>query len=396
MAKTVLTDITVQRTRPPSVGQIELVDEKLPGFRLRISQGGTRTFVLVFMMNGVRRRVTLGRYPSTSLGMARSKALEMLYRVSEGDDPKPPPRRDEGRQKFESVVEKFLELHCQRHNRLVTQRDTERILRRRFVSVWGDRDVTTIGKRDVIDVLDSIIAEGTPSAANHALSAIRKCFNWSVERSIITASPCAGIEKPSRETSRDRVLDDQELISIWRAADRVGFPFGAIVQVLMTTAQRRSEVAQMRWSQIDRAAKNWSLPAELTKSNRAHLVPLSSLTMTVLKTLPRNDGADLIFPGRLGGDRPFSDFSSGKRLVDSIAQVRDWTLHDLRRSAATGMAQLGTQPHVIERLLNHMTGTLGGVAGIYNRFGYQPEMRDALQLWSNHLSRLVATKGDEP
>jgi integrase len=241
-------------------------------------------------------------------------------------------------------------------------------------------------------VLDDTVEQGLPSAANHALSAIRKFFNWCVERGMLETSPCQGIKKPANNNARERVLDIDELAAVWKGASLVGYPFGPIVQLLILTAQRRNEVAQMQWSQIDLNAATWSLPSELTKNKRPHVVPLAPQSLALLKSLPRFT-SDYVFPAR--GEHPaFAHFSRGKVRLDALAGVSEWTLHDLRRTTATHMAQLGVAPHVIERLLNHISGTFGGVAGVYNRFQYLDEMRAGLTAWEARMAEALARHND--
>ena len=205
-------------------------------------------------------------------------------------------------------------------------------------------------------------------------------------------SPCQGVKAPSKVGSRHRVLSEAELTRIWLAAELFGYPFGRLVQLLLLTAQRRSEVAGMRWSELDLSKAYWHLPPgnedRKHKSSHPHTIPLGSRIIEILASLPRVH-EELVFPAR-GKDNPVSGYSKWKQKLDNVSGVRAWTLHDLRRTAATQMASLGVPPHVVERILNHTTGTLGGVAEIYNRFAYLPEMADALDLWSRHLDQLIA------
>ncbi len=191
--------------------------------------------------------------------------------------------------------------------------------------------------------------------------------------------------------SRDRVLSDAEIVAIWWVADRMGYPFGRLVQLLILTGQRRAEVGGMRWQEVDPLKGQWELPPGMQdrrhKSERRHLVPLSSQVLGILQSLPRVHD-ELAFPAR-GKENAISGYSKWKRKLDQLSGVKNWTLHDLRRTAATGMAAVGVPPHVIERVLNHSTGTLGGVAGIYNRFQYLDECRQALERWSQHLESLI-------
>ena len=234
-------------------------------------------------------------------------------------------------------------------------------------------------------MLDGMISR--PSAANRAFAAIRKFLNWCVERGYLEHSPCSGMKAPSKVISRDRVLSDEELTAIWLAAEKMGWPFGRVVQLLVLTAQRRNEVSGIRFQDIDQEEGLWTQPAMGNKSGRLHVVPLSPLALAIIRALPRVHD-ELVFPAR-GKNNPVSGYSKWKHKLDQLSGVKNWTLHDLRRTAATGMAGLGVPPHVVERILNHKTGVLGGVAGIYNRFAYQQEMSEALNQWSQHIENLI-------
>ena len=394
MALTALTDLSIRKLTARPDERVEVFDSKLPGFGLRIFPSGVKSFVVFYRHQGVLRRVTLGRYPVLSLTEARRKALAVLSKNSLGEDPKPKKPDPLSERHFDLMVEEFVQRHCAQRNRPRTARETERILRVTFVGAWGDRDMRAIEKSDVNTVLDALVARGNPSTANHALAAIRKFYNWCVARDYIAISPCAGISSPGMTTSRDRILSDDELRSIWLRADGSGFPYEVIIKLLVLTGQRRGEVTGMCWGEIDLAARVWSIPAERTKSNRAQILPLSSVAVSVLLDTPRLSDK-LVFPA-LGRDAgSFSGFSKAKRRLDDASGVAEWTLHDIRRTVATGLARLGVAPHVVERILNHTSYSLGGVAGIYNRFGYLPEMRMALDLWSIHVSSLVVTRADD-
>jgi integrase len=268
--------------------------------------------------------------------------------------------------------------------------ETERLLRREFAKRWSKLPVDQITKRTVSDVLDGIVRRGAPSAANHAFAAIRRVLNWCVEQGHLPHSPCIGMRAPSRVISRDRVLSDEELTAIWRSAEQMGWPFGRLVHLLILTAQRRDEVSSIRWQDLDQDEGLWTQPAMGNKSGRIHVVPLSRPALGIIRALPRVHD-ELVFPAR-GKDNPVSGYSKWKRTLDQKSGVRNWALHDLRRTAATGMAALGVPPHVVERVLNHRTGTLGGIAGIYNRFAYLPEMSQALERWAQHLDGLILQK----
>jgi integrase len=384
----VLTELTIRKLSPRDGKRVEVWDEKTPGFGVRVSPSGTKTFVLMYYVGQRKRRLTLGRYPIISLAGARRMALDALNRVANGSDPQAERRNARTSLHFNEVVEDFVNTHAAQHYRPSHAHETARLLRARFVAAWAQRDIKDISKGDVIKLLDNVTGAGTPSAAIHALATIRKFFNWCVERGIVEANPCANLSRPALVGSRDRVLDNDEVAAVWAAVNTLDAPFSHIVRLLLLTAQRRGEVAGMHWSEISFEERMWSIPASRTKSNRAQLLPLSPLALSVIASIPRVDD-DIVFPARGNASAHPSGFSKVKRRLDELSGVTDWTLHDLRRTVATHMAGMGVAPHVIERILNHTTGILGGVAGIYNRFQYLPEMRAALELWGQHIERLI-------
>lgn len=390
MAKSALTDLAIKGLVPRKTGIYDAFDAKVPGFAVRVFPSGAKSFVLLYRQQGRLRRLTLGRYPVLSLSEARKLAQRALNGVAHGGDPQQTKIEERrGGFGFDATVERFIDTHCRRFNRPTTAHETARVLRSQFVARWRSRDVREITRGDVIAELDRIIDGGAPSASNHALSAIRKFFNWTVERGLIETSPCMSMTKPSPHRSRDRVLDDAELAAIWRAAPQEDYPFGPIVRLLILTAQRRGEITDLLWSDIDFDNQTMTIPAERTKSNRRQVLPLTQAALDILAGLPRFPD-ERVFPAQRGGRGTFSGFSRCKRRVDDLTGISDWTLHDLRRTAATGMAKLGVAPHVVERILNHTSGTFAGVTGVYNRFGYQPEMRAALDVWA----KFVADRAD--
>ena len=382
-----LTELTLRKLSPASGTRVEVWDEKIPGFGVRVSASGTKSFVLMYYQSGRKKRVTLGRYPILTLAEARALARSTLNRVAHGEEPQSAASRQSFL--FEQVVEEFIDTYAAQHYRPSHRNEMARLLRSRFVSKWRGRQISEIGRADVISMVEGVAKDGAPSAANHSLAAIRKLFNWCEDRGLIASNPAAKIKRPAPVLSRDRVLDDAEVVAIWKATAEIGAPFEHIVRLLLLTAQRRGEVCGMKWSELNFEKATWSIPAERTKSNRAQTLPLSPLAMTVIKSVP-NVHDIAVFPARGNDSAHPSGFSKIKRRLDQMSGVSGWTLHDLRRTAATHMASLGVAPHVIERILNHTSGLLGGVAGIYNRFQYQPEMRAALDVWASQIERLAS------
>lgn len=386
-----LNDIFVRNLPIPAEGRAQYPDGKLPGFGVRVSSNGLKVFYLTYRLHGRSRRLILGRYPFKSLAKARAEAHTAIGQIADGIDPQgdgadAADTRSADALTFAQALDQFVDLYCGQHNRASTAAETERILRSVFLDPWSNRAISAINRGDVLTILDAIVGRGKPSAAIHAYAVIRKFFGWAVERGLIEASPCLNLKPPAKKRSRERVLSDRELVKLWKASQAEGYPFGAIFQLLLLTAQRRGEVVGMRWSEIDLKVGLWTIPSERTKNGKTHALPLTPRVRAILKTLPRFE-SEFVFPARGKPEQSYSGYSKGKRGLDAEAKLFDWTLHDLRRTAATGMAQLGVAPHVVEKILNHSTGTFAGVAGVYNRFEYRKEMREALALWAAHIKK---------
>ena len=395
MAKpSALTDFAIRNLRP-TAERYEIWDSKVTGLGVRVSQTGTKTFVVLYRHRGHPKRLTLGRYPVLRLEDARRLANEALRSVAHGSDPQADKTAARDATTFQQALDQFIRLRCKRHNKPSTAKNTEDTLRSGFGKKWANRDMRDISKADVIKVIDGYSERELHGAANHALTAVKTFFNWCVARGIITANPAVTIPRPSPAGQRDRVLTPGELKAVWTAAQNCGFPYGSIIQLLILTGQRRGEVTGMRKAEVDLKKKLWVLPPERTKNSREHALPLGKLTIEVIKAIP-NLNDTYMFPARGNDNASFSGFSKLKSQIDEDSKVSGWTLHDLRRTAATHMAALGIAPHVVERLLNHTSGTFAGVAGIYNRFQYLPEMQDALGKWEAFLIELIGPDLEHP
>lgn len=382
-------DLMLRKLTSNGADRLEVWDERIAGFGVRVSRAGTKTFMLLYRHRGRSRRLTLGRYPVLSLADARDKAIDALRQVNSGTDPRLEAEKiSDASYQFDAVVNDYVERHCKIHNKPSTARESERALKKHFVSQWGKRDIRDIQPNHINKILDTLIDNGTPSEANHALGVVKTLFRWCVDRDMLAVSPCQKVRKPAKQNSRNRVLTDAELVKVWNAFDAEGYPFGYMGKLLVLTGQRRGEVTEMRWNQIDDVRKTWTIPAALAKNNREHVLPLSDAAMAILKKVP-NLSDERVFPARNNDANAISGFTRAKLRFDKLSGVSEWTIHDLRRTVATGLAMLGVAPHVIERVLNHVSGTFAGVAGVYNRFQYLDEMRGALTLWDKHIAALL-------
>ena len=260
-------------------------------------------------------------------------------------------------------------------------------------------------------LLDAIVARGRAPHAHHVLAYLRPALTWAVEKEIIETNPAVGIPDPDprkREArTRDRYLNDDEIRLFWSACDKLGWPFGPMFKLLLLTAQRRDELGEARWSEFDLAGALWTLPRERAKNDKAHLVSLSPLAIEIIGALPEIGNKGFLFTTT--GDSPVSGYGRARDRLAAVmldlyraklnaageaeqaeqAKIEHFVIHDLRRSAATGMARIGVAHHVLDRVLNHTGGKISGVGAIYNRFEYLAERKAALEGWSRHVESLI-------
>ena len=406
-----LTDVGIKRQPLPTVRK-EVPDGKIGGLYLVLQPSGAKSWAVRYRFDGKPRKLTLGPYPAVDIAAARRRAQEAIGDVAGGQDPAAvkvasraaaKAEREADGDRIERVVALFVERHAKPKTR--DWRETERMLNREVIGRWRGRRLSQITRSQVHDMLDQIIDRGAPIRANRVFAQFRKMCRWAISRGIIERSPCEGVTAPSSETKRDRVLDDDEIRTAWQAFDSVGWPFGPICKLLLLTGARRDEVAGMRWAEIDLDARTWTLPAERTKNGRAHEVPLSGDAVEMIRGLPRVEGrVDLVFTTT--GRTSVSGFSRAKMAVDAhiLDVLRDnasdsgsdvvrgpvrWTLHDLRRTVATGLQKLGVRLEVTEAVLNHVSGSRAGIVGIYQRHEYKDEKRLALEAWARRLDAIL-------
>jgi integrase len=395
----------IENLKPPLQGRADYwdsvisEDDALPGsFGLRLFASGVKSWQIMYRApqrdgSMVQKRMTLGNYPAYGLSEARDMAREALKKLARGTDPSEDRKNTKARLAATPTVKEaareFIEQYVKPRNR--SWRETERIFNRYVLPVWGERLLPTITRSDVADLLSGIAAGGAPYMANRVLAAVRRFWNWCLEQGKAEVSPVANVKAPGREVSRDRILSDQEIREFWQACERMGWPFGPLFQLLLLLGQREDEVAGMRWSDVDLARGIWTLPREASKSDRLNQVPLPALALQILEQLPKTEGG-LVFSTT--GSTPVSGFSKAKKRCDQLSGVTGWRLHDLRRTVASGMARLKVEPWVVEKVLNHQTGQLSGVAGVYNRWGYLDEKREALERWAKHLNDLLARSNE--
>jgi len=400
---------TIVNVKPPKKGKAEHFDSRVTGFGLRVTEKGSRAWFLLGRLNGKNVRQTIGR-PGTktieparifTLKDARTRAAELKGLLEAGIDPRTKPEWRGLRQKsipaeetdsgyaIGTVGALIDEWHA-KHLVPNTRRAHDHYRNaRHYLTPWLNRRYSEIAAGDLLDITDSLIAANKPGAANNAYEAATRLFNWAADRRKIAALPFGGLKRPAKQKPRDpgRALTPDEIKKLWTAD--FGLPASAFVNMLLLTGQRRGSVAGMRWDEIDGEGKVWIIPASRMKNGAIHTVPLPKMALSVLNSLPRYEGGDYVFTTTAGA-RPISGFSKIKRRIDDIADIdHAWTFHDLRRTTATEMAGLGVQQHVVEKLLDHRSGVISGVAAIYNLHQYEAEVRAAMYAWAVRLDEIV-------
>src|SRR5262249_38572591 len=340
-------------------------------------------FVYFYHVGRRLRRLTLGAYPAMSLAEAREAWRKVRQDVQAGRDPAPIRSTGNGATDFQGVFEEWLR-RDQANNRSVDK--VRRSIEQNVLPRWRYRQIADIGKRDVLDVIDAIADRGAPVNARRIQARLHRLFKWAVGRGIIETNPLADLPKAGEETRRDRVLKDDELVAVWNAAEKLGWPYGPASQLLIFTGGRREEIGQLHWSEIE--DNTIKLEGARTKNGEPHNIPLSAAACAVLHNLPHIAGSDRVFT--VSGRSPLTGWSRAKADLDELASLTTpGVTHDLRRTCATGLQKLGTPLQVTEAVLGHVSGSRAGVIGIYQRHDYANEKRAALEAWGAHVLALI-------
>ncbi len=368
-------------------------DAGLPGFGIKVTPKGRKVFLVLYRVAGAGsrlRKYTIGPYGRVTLPMARAQAQKIFAARLDGRDPAEEKKQSRRRlvvDRLDELVETFIREHV---SQIGTVRRITNLLRRDVIAHWGAMSVHEIKKRDVIDLV-STVSQRNPHAGYRLLKTLKTFFRWSVGRAVIDFSPAEGVPSGWREVSRDRVLTDQELAAVILAARKMPWPYGGVVEFLALTGQRREEVAQLKPLEIDENARTWTIPAERTKNKRAHIVHLSEPAWALIAG--RLNGS-YVFLSTRGSH--FQTFGKAKRELDKLCGVHGWRVHDLRRTIVSGMARLGVPPHVADKILNHQSGTISGVAAVYQRHDFLSERKEALERWGTHVDQIIQTSKITP
>ena len=361
-------------------------DDDLHGFGLRVREGGSRTYVVQYKIGTQQRRMTIGAAKTLTFAQARTAAKSVLAKVELGQDPqgdKAVARATAG-ETFKAVAGRFLERQ-EKRLRESSYYATHLYLMTHLKPLHALK-FDKIGRAQIAARLGAIADNSGAVSADRARAALSALFTWAMKEGLCESNPVIATNTFSNSGSRERVLSDQELAAIWLALP--DNDYGRIVKLLALTGTRREEIAGLRWSEVDLQNRVLDLPGSRTKNKRPFVIPLSETAHNILAGIPRRDGRDLIFGKGAGG---FQGWTKSKKELDAkLASMTGWTLHDLRRTASTGMNELGVEPHVVEACLNHVSGHRAGIAGTYNKAAYKSQKAAALDTWAHHVSVIVA------
>ena len=376
---------------PDGRRDVIVFDEGLKGFFLRVFQTGRAAYGVDYYVNGKRRRLSLGPATKGNLAAARKKASEVLAKARLGDDAlqERDEKRERGQFRLGVLATRFLAEQKAR----IAARTHEEWARHfsRHLRPLELFPIDKIERRDIVEQIDRVAGSAGARTADLCKATLSVFFAWCVEKEYRDSNPVVGIARRASGQSRSRILDDGELADAWQHAGSGGY--GSIIKLLVLTGQRRDEIGSLRWSELNLTKRQLVLPPPRVKNWREHVLPLSDAAVTILSETPKWEGNDYVF-GQ-SGSSGYSGWSQPKRRLDQrINAARqqcgdepmpDWRLHDLRRTAASGMARLGVALPVIERVLNHVSGSFAGIVGVYQRHTFENEMRAALELWGKHV-----------
>lgn len=403
-----LTDAKIKGLSAPKTGRVEVADKVVSGLRIRVGSSGTKTFIVRKRIGGRVANVTVGRFHDTrfTLADARKKARTLLNDIEGGGDPRAETRRATGAAK--GTIRALFDDYKKAKAGKRSIGEIERIFERYVLPEIGDRLADSVTRADVTRLIDGVARGGakpTPVMARAVAAQLSAFYSWAMPRlHRLEFNPCRDAGKPEKPKARERVLSNDELKALWKVLEAEGWPWGPAIKLLILTGQRRDEVFSADRAEFDLEAKLWTIPSERAKNGKAHLVPMPEAVASLVRKLPVVDGSAKLFPSRADPERGASGFSRAlSRIIADMAKdlaqddqepaaIEHFTLHDLRRTLATGMQRLGVRLEVTEAVLNHVAGTRGGLVGVYQRHDFLDEKQHALDAWATEVDRIVTGK----
>jgi integrase len=397
MPKVKLTNQYISNLKPSDKRQ-ELQDEGTKGLALRLNVSGNKSFVYRYRFNDKVKRYTIGSYPEVSLAQARDKSKEITFNLSQGIDPLIEKRKNKDQFKGEITFAELSELYIKRHLPSLSPKSSKeyiRIINVELLNKIGKRYLSEISKRNLIDLIDAIaIDRGLNSLSNRVRSVLSSIYSFAVNKGILESNMLLNLKLKKKEQKRDRVYSQQEIHQLWAAFESQDQLIETIYKLLLLLGQRTGETCQMRWSDIDTDRAIWTIPTESNKAGRLHIVPLSEQALElILNMKPLTGNKQYVFNSLKSDNEPVTWIHNAKTRIKKISGVTDFRPHDLRRTMASNLAEMGVNRTILGKILNHK-GLSGdsSVTAIYDRYDYLEEKREALENWSQSLALYVKSQ----
>jgi len=384
-----LTALYLDAIQPPEKGQKDHWDDEVTGLGLRVSFGGKKAWTLMYRHNGLLRRMSIGAYPTIGLSEARRLARHLLLEAATGHDPARRKQDERHADSFEDFTKVYVEKHAKPLKR--TWREDQRMITAELLPRWRNLKPADISRRDVIRLLDAIVDRGSPVQANRVRALISKIYNFGIRRGLVEANPAYMVENPGVERPRDRVLSEDEIRVLWKAAEDEGRLIFDTLRLGLLTAQRRGEIIGMTWDEVDLKRGWWTIAGERSKNRLSHRVPLGPQAIKILRDRRNlDDDSRYVFPTRFhgAGDAPTTEIQKVIYRLRKDSKI-EFVYHDLRRTAASYMTAIGISRLVVSKILNHVER---GITAVYDRHSYDSDKREALDRWDQRLREVISEK----
>lgn len=389
------TDRSLKAIKPPAKPQqLDYFDNTLPGFGLRVSYNGRKSWIILYRCNGVKGRLTLGRFDILPLAEAREKARDALKAATNGIDPTAHRHRNREAPNFKQLAVRYIEEYAKPRKR--TWQKDQRLLDRNLIPALGRHKAHAITRADLRAELNRVRNRPAPVEANRTFEVVRRLFNWAIEEEILADNPAVKLPKPAEETPRERTLTADELQTLWRALDNARPAVRGVFRLMMLSAQRRNEVSRMRWGDLDRREGWWNIPAELTKTKRPYRVPITPAMLLIIEEIEQLElDPEWVFPSAAGGRPvPESNVTRPFRSLIRDAGLAHFMPHDLLHTVTSHMTAMGISQFDVGKVRHHTSGDSKSMTSRYDHYAYDREKRRALDLWNARLLQIIA--GEQP
>jgi integrase len=380
---------------PPKPKQLDYFDDTLPGFGLRVSYNGRKSWIVLYRCNGTKGRLTLGRFDVLPLADAREKARDALKAAGNGNDPAAQKHRNREAPTFNKLVDRYIEEYAKPRKR--TWKKDQRLLEKNLIPALGRQKAHLIARADLRAELNKIRNRPAPVEANRTFEVVRRMFNWAIEEEILSENPTAKLAKPAEETPRERTLTADELQALWLALDAADPIVRSLFRLMMLSAQRRNEVSRMRWPDLDRRENWWNIPAELTKTKRPYRVPITPAMLLIIEEMEKLAlDPEWVFPSAAGGAPvPETNVTRPFRKLIKHSGLAHFMPHDLLHTVTSHMTAMGISQFDVGKIRHHTAGDSKNMTSRYDHYAYDREKRRALDLWNARLLDIVAGKAPE-